>query len=113
VGTGWLAPVLVNREPGRQLQCINTACARNAVSVWPKEFACLLDCDQRSLAVCMTVSEGRSLVVCLTVGGSHSGNNRNQKLYHNLYRCKDSGMSVLWKTIKLNKQQKFKFTILQ
>jgi hypothetical protein len=45
VDAGWLAPVLECRQPGRELQCINTACVHYAVSVRPKEFACLLDCD--------------------------------------------------------------------
>jgi hypothetical protein len=33
------------KRPGRELQCINAACVRYAVSVRPKEFACLFDCD--------------------------------------------------------------------
>jgi hypothetical protein len=53
----WLGSACVGvQATGRELQCINTACAHYAVSVWPKEFPCLLDCDWRSLAVCMTVS---------------------------------------------------------
>jgi hypothetical protein len=72
MGADWLAPVWVYEQPGRKLQCIYTACTCYTLSVRPKEFACLLDCDWRSLAVCMTVSKGRSLVVCLTAGGSHN-----------------------------------------
>jgi hypothetical protein len=44
MGTDWLALVWVCRQPGRNLQCINTACACYTLSVWPKEFGCLYDC---------------------------------------------------------------------
>jgi hypothetical protein len=44
MGADWLAPVWVYRQPGRKLQCINTACACYTLSVSPKEFGCLPDC---------------------------------------------------------------------
>jgi hypothetical protein len=62
VDAGWLTPVLECRQPGRELRCINAACVRYAVSVRPKEFACLFDCDRKSLAVCMTVGGSHKII---------------------------------------------------
>jgi hypothetical protein len=72
----WLASACVGVRTARPQAAVYKYCLcllHVVCLIWPKEFACLLDCDRRSLAVCMTVSEGRSLVVCLTVGGSHRG----------------------------------------